>query len=233
MSAMKEQLEGTRYVEQYIHTLTHQLKTPIASIKGAAELLTEPMPESQRQQFISNIHNESNKLQVLVQHMLSLAEIENRQSLSNIQAINLDDLLTNIIHTLSTNINAKSLHITIKPAKGININGEAFLIEQALSNLINNAISFSPEHANIIITVTALEHKVEICIEDEGSGIPEYASAHIFERFYSLPRLGEKQKSTGLGLCFVKEIARLHGGKIELQNRDPHGVIAKLYLKLN
>ena len=108
-----------------------------------------------------------------------------------------------------------------------------FLIEQALVNLIENAISFSPANANIIITVTALEHKMEICIEDEGSGIPEYAKAHIFERFYSLPRSGEKQKSTGLGLCFVKEIARLHGGSIELQNREPCGVIARLCLKRN
>ncbi len=232
MSAMKEQLEGTKYVEQYIHTLTHQLKTPIASIKGAAELLTEKMPEPQKQRFIRNIHDESNKLQIIVQYMLSLAEIENRQSLSNIQTIQLDDLLNRIIHTLSPSIHAKSLHI-IKPVNEVKIKGEAFLIEQALSNLINNAISFSPADANISITVTTLENEVEICIEDEGDGIPDYAAAHIFDRFYSLPRSGEKQKSTGLGLCFVKEIARLHGGKIELQYRESHGVIAKLYVKRN
>ena len=100
-------------------------------------------------------------------------------------------------------------------------------------NLIDNAISFSPEHASIIIKMTQQENKVEISIEDEGSGIPDYALAHIFERFYSLPRLGDKQKSTGLGLCVVKEIAGLHGGNIELENRKTPGVIAKLSLSVD
>ena len=100
-------------------------------------------------------------------------------------------------------------------------------------NLIDNAISFSPEHASIIITMTQQENKVEISIEDEGSGIPDYAVEHIFERFYSLPRSGQTQKSAGLGLCFVKEIARLHGGNIELQNSKARGVIAKLSLSVN
>lgn len=233
MSSMKEKLEGSKYVEQYIHTLTHQLKTPIASIKGAAELLTEKMYENQRQRFVANIHTESDKLQQIVQHMLTLAEMENRQSLNMIEPIDLGELLTRIIQSLSTNTQTKALQITFNSDQQIIVNGETFLIEQALFNLIDNAISFSPEHARIIITMTQQENNVIISIEDEGSGIPDYAVEHIFERFYSLPRSGDKQKSTGLGLCFVKEIARLHGGNIELQNNKMGGVIAKLSLSVN
>jgi two-component system sensor histidine kinase CreC len=233
MASMKEKLEGTRYVEQYIHTLTHQLKTPIASIKGASELLTEKMPDSQRQRFINNIHTESNKLQQIVQHMLSLAEMENKQSLSSIEEIDLFALITQIIQSLSTNIQTKALHISLKPQSPTIFQGEVFLIEQALFNLIDNAISFSPKQATIFITVIQQENKIEICIEDEGSGIPDYALPHIFERFYSLPRSGENQKSTGLGLCFVKEIARLHNGSIELTNRKTQGVSARLSLHSN
>lgn len=230
MASMKEKLEGTRYVEQYIHTLTHQLKTPIASIKGAAELLTEEMPEHQKKLFVSNIRTESNKLQQIVQHMLSLAEIENRQSLSSNEAINLSLLLAKIIQSLSTQIQSQTLDIQLPPDSAIVIFGEPFLIEQALFNLINNAVSFSPKQASIHISIIQLEKKVEIRIEDQGSGIPDYALAHIFERFYSLPRKGETQKSTGLGLCFVKEIARLHNGSIELTNKKPQGVLAILQL---
>ncbi len=230
MASMKEKLDGKRYVEQYIHTLTHQLKSPIASIKGASELLTEEMPDKQRQRFIGNIQTESNKLQEIVQHMLSLAEMENKQSLNSVEAIDLYALLTKIIHSLSANIQTKHLHIQLNPQSPTLIYGEPFLIEQALFNLLDNAISFSQVKATIFITVKQLDSKIEITIEDEGSGIPNYALPHVFERFYSLPRSGEQQKSTGLGLCFVKEIARLHNGDIELTNRKDKGVLAKLSL---
>jgi two-component system sensor histidine kinase CreC len=231
MASMKEKLEGSRYVEQYIHTLTHQLKSPIASIKGASELLTEEMPDKQRQKFISNIQAESNKLQEIVQHMLSLAEMENKQSLNSVEKIDLHTLLTKIIHSFSSKLQSKKVQIQLKPYSAIFISGETFLLEQALLNLIDNAISFSPEYAKINIMITQQENSVEILIEDEGSGIPDYALAHIFERFYSLPRQGENKKSTGLGLCFVKEIARLHHGSIELSNRKPQGISARLNLE--
>lgn len=230
MVSMKEKLEGTRYVEQYIHTLTHQLKSPISSIKGAAELLTEEMPKNQQQRFISNIHIEASKLQQIVQHMLSLAEIENRQSLNSNEKIDLYLLLTKIIQSLSSQVQEKSLQIQLDIQPSALIFGESFLIEQALFNLIDNAVSFSPIQANIFISLIQLEKKVEIHIEDQGSSIPDYALPHIFERFYSLPRTGEKQKSTGLGLCFVKEIARLHHGSVELTNKRTQGVIATLTL---
>lgn len=232
MSSMKARLDGTHYVEQYIHTLTHQLKTPIASIKGASELLTEKMSTEQQQRFISNIHDESKKLQLIVQHMLSLAEIENRGSLNQVQTIPVHDLITRIINSFSSAVKNKAIEITLTANPDIKIIGEAFLIEQALFNLIDNAISFSPEHANITIDAKQQEKMLIISIADEGKGIPDYALPHIFERFYSLPRSTEKQKSTGLGLCFVKEIARLHGGNIELHNKEPHGVVAVLNLGL-
>ncbi len=234
MSSMKTRLDGTRYVEQYIHTLTHQLKTPISSIIGATELLTEDMPKNQQRLFIKNIHDESNKLQLIVQHMLSLAEIENRDSLGTIQSINLKILLEKVIQGFSKNIQNKLLQITINDEGETSIKGDLFLVEQALVNLIDNAISFSPKQGSISMTIEQQKNTVLVNIEDEGEGIPHYAIENIFERFYSLPRSGEKLKSTGLGLCFVKEIARLHGGNIKLLNKEPHGVLAILKLsKIN
>lgn len=230
MAAMKEELEGKQYIEQYVHTLAHQLKTPIASIQGAAELLNEEMPALQRQRFIHNIDQEAERLQQLVQYMLSLAAIENRHQLDSLQAIELKPLTDEIIQSQMAAIDNKTLKVINTIPDTLNISGERFLLQQAISNLLDNAIGFSPEKGTITISSETDQASVTVSMSDEGPGIPEFAEDRLFERFYSLPRPKCTKKSSGLGLCFVKEIARLHGGDIQLGNHRPHGVTASLRL---
>ncbi len=230
MAAMKEELEGKKYVEHYVHTLAHQLKTPIASIKGAAELLNEDMPELQRDRFVHNIGQEAGRLQQLVQCMLSLAAIENLQQLDSLQAVELNSLTEEIIHSQMAAINNKSLTVINQIPKSQKVTGEHFLLQQAISNLLDNAIGFSPENGVITISSETDRASIMIRMNDQGPGIPEFAEGRLFERFYSLPRPACQQKGSGLGLCFVKEIARLHGGDIQLRNHQPHGVTASLRL---
>ncbi len=233
MVSMKEELQGKKYVENYVHTLAHQLKTPIASIKSAAELLTEDMDAVQRRRFVGNIGAETRRLQHIVNYMLSLAALENRPQLENRQIIALKPLVNEIIRSHAAVIDSKSLSIINLLTEQQQVEGEAFLLQQALTNLLSNALDFSPPHGEIEIRSESDTHSVSLLISDQGPGIPEFARERLFERFYSLPRPGHKQKSTGLGLCFVKEIARLHGGSVRLDNRLPQGTTATLRLNVN
>lgn len=110
----------------------------------------------------------------------------------------------------------------------LRVRAEPFLLRLALTNLLKNAIEFSPTDGKIIVTARAERGRVKICVDDQGPGIPDYARDRIFERFYSLPRPGTGAKSTGLGLSFVHEIAHLHGGTIRIENRAQGGCRAEL-----
>lgn len=107
--------------------------------------------------------------------------------------------------------------------------GDDELLEQALGNLLDNAIDLTPQGGTIELTARERQKHVQLIVSDSGSGIPDYALARIFERFYSLPR-ENGLKSSGLGLAFVQEVARLHQGEIALHNRREGGVSATLTL---
>ncbi len=104
--------------------------------------------------------------------------------------------------------------------KDVHVRGDAFVLQTALNNLVQNAIDFSPENSAVSIGLKVMDDRAFFIVEDEGPGMPDYAVDRVFERFYSLPRPTNGKKSSGLGLCFVKEAALLHGGSAELENRD-------------
>lgn len=123
-----------------------------------------------------------------------------------------------------------SLKLALLPAASVT--GEAFLLRQALNNLLDNAIDFSPSGSEIVLTAKIEGPTLTLCLRDHGPGIPDYASERVFERFYSLPRPASGKKSTGLGLPFVREVAALHGGSIHLDNAGDGGAVATLTLPL-
>ena len=225
MTTMKTELEGKQYVERYVQTLTHQLKAPLAAIIGAAELLDEHMPEAQRARFIGNIEAEAQRLQQIVQRMLALADLENRDTLAQLERINLAALLADVLQTQSIHLQQKALSVNLSVPEDMQVAGERFLVQQALNNLLDNAIDFAETHSVIDIKITQVSQGVTITLNNTGALIPAYAQNRLLERFYSLPRPGSVQKSSGLGLCLVNEVARLHHGSLELHNRaDQLGV---------
>lgn len=110
--------------------------------------------------------------------------------------------------------------------------GDAFLLRQAVINLLENAIAFSPDGGTVQLRTQLEDGQVQLLVEDRGSGVPDYAIERVFERFYSLARPQTGQRSSGLGLPFVREVARLHGGDVRLRNRDGGGAIATLRLPI-
>ncbi|MDH5785542.1 MAG: two-component system sensor histidine kinase CreC [Chromatiales bacterium] len=232
MEAMRSELEGKDYVEHYLHTLTHELKSPLAAIRGAAELLDEEMALEDRRRFVANIRNESERLQQVVEQLLGLAALEKRQGLEQVEAIDISKLLRQLCEDKTAMLQPKGIKFETDFAQSAVIAGERFLIQQALSNLIDNAIAFSPQGGEISLTTQIMGNRCEITITDQGPGIPDYARERVFDRFYSLPRPDGSARSSGLGLSFVKEVALLHGGEVKLLNGES-GVVATLYLPIS
>jgi two-component system sensor histidine kinase CreC len=227
---MRDALEGRNYVERYVQTLTHEMKSPLSAIQGASELLREEMPDEQRDRFLENIRSESQRAHHLIDRLLALAGLEKRNEIEHPESIGAAALLADILNSLRPVAEKKSIRFETGIEDSVTLYGEAFLLRQALANLLQNAIDFSPDHGIIQITVTRKQQSVVIQLADEGPGIPDYALPRIFERFYSRPRPDHGKKSSGLGLNFVQEVAALHGGNIQICNRVPTGALATLTL---
>jgi two-component system sensor histidine kinase CreC len=171
-------------------------------------------------------------MQQVVERLLGLAALEKRQTLQQVEAIDLYGLIGELMESREPRLREKSLTIEREGDTDVTCQGERFLLQQALGNLLDNAIDFSPSGGEISITTETQANQLQITISDQGPGIPDYAADRLFERFYSLPRPDGSGKSTGLGLAFVREVAELHGGEIRLLNRSNDGAVAVLVLPL-
>jgi two-component system sensor histidine kinase CreC len=232
---MQETLEGRRYAEEYVTTLTHELKSPLSAIRGAAELLQdEEMPPDQRARFIANVRSESERIAQIVERMLDLAKLENRREKPEMEAVEMNALLRTVAESHAAQLAQRGVKMEISAAEGLTVTGNPFLLHQAVENLVQNAVEWSPEGGTVKVGAEVTGDRVHIAVTDDGPGIPDFALDRIFDRFYSLARPDTGRKSTGLGLNFVREVARSHGGTIRVENRVPNhpdqGAIAELVL---
>lgn len=237
---MRDALAGRNYVADYVQTLTHELKSPLSAIRGAAELLNdEPaMPEADRQRFLGNIQRETLRIQELVDRMMELAALESRRQIEHPEAVALRPLLHELAASAQPVAAARRIEVVVLPGDegdAAIVEGDALLLRRAIGNLLDNAIDFSPTGGRVTLALAVGQRSssVDIIVRDQGPGIPDYADDKVFERFYSLARPHSQKKSTGLGLAFVKEIAGLHRGKVSLRNAgDGVGAVAVLTLPM-
>ncbi|MCX9148999.1 two-component system sensor histidine kinase CreC [Pseudomonas sp. TB1-B1] len=226
---MRTQLEGKAYVEHYVHTLTHELKSPLAAIRGAAELLQGDMSREQQQRFVGNIDSESARLQQLIERLLNLAQVEQRQGLEEQSSIALGALVDAVLKAQCARTEGAGLRVEQAIAADVKVFGEPFLLRQALGNLLENALDFTPPGGLLKFSAQTLHNDVQVSLFNQAAPIPDYALPRLSERFYSLPRPASGRKSTGLGLNFVEEVMKLHGGALQIGN-VPGGVQVVLHL---
>ncbi|RJR32348.1 MAG: two-component system sensor histidine kinase CreC [Desulfobacteraceae bacterium] len=229
---MKEALEGRKYVEQYVQTLTHEIKSPLSAIRGAAELLDEGMPAERRARFLSNVRTEAGRIQDIVDRLLELSALETMKMLQKIEAVPFPALVRVVLESKEPMISKKYLNVSAGMDEEIIVKGDSFLLHQAVSNLLQNAVDFSPNHGSILLGAHVESGTMIFTVADEGPGIPEYAREKVFEKFFSLQRPSTGKKSTGLGLNFVRQVALLHNGDVELENLDGKGLRATLRLTM-
>ncbi|MCJ8312548.1 MAG: two-component system sensor histidine kinase CreC [Pseudomonadales bacterium] len=215
---MRIQLEGKNYVENYVQALTHELKSPIAAIKGSIELMSTDMPNSQHEQFSKTIFNQAKRLEQTIDQMLKLAALENIHTLET-QSIDIVKIINNTTKEKQAHADIKQLKFLIHSNENtvsINVNQDLLLI--AINNLIDNALDFAEEKSTIEIEIKSKANSTNIIIKNQGEAIPDFAKAKLFDRFYSLPRPNNQPKSTGLGLSFVRQIMDLHQGLVLINN---------------
>ena len=226
LDTMRARLEDRAYVERYVATLTHEMKSPLAAIRGAAELLEEEMPEADRQRFVGNIRDQEARLRALLDRMLDQAALEQRQGLERPEDLALGPLVARVVAAKDVTLARRNLHVTVDVFEDLRAFGESFLLEQALSNLLDNAAAFAPEGSTVRVSAVREEAWLRLAVRDEGPGVPDYALPKVFEAFYSLPNPATGRKGTGLGLRFVQEVAELHGGEAGLRNHPQGGAEA-------
>ena len=229
---MRDALAGRQYATEYVQALTHEIKSPLSAIRGAAELLQEKMPEAERERFIANITRESQRIQELVDRLLELSALEGQRRLERLESVDLRRLAVDAVAAAQPGARRRGVALAMALGKPVTVEGDAFLLQRALSNLLENAIDFSPVHETVDVSIEVTARTAAICVRDHGPGIPDYASDKIFDKFYSLARPHSGKKSTGLGLSFVREAAELHHGRISLTNAPGGGVLARLELPL-
>jgi two-component system sensor histidine kinase CreC len=223
LAAMRERLEGKQYVEKYVQNLAHEMKSPLTAIVSASELLEGDMPEAERQRFATLIQEQANRLYLVIERMLQLAKVEQLQRLEDNQPLDLADLVGQVAETRRVALQKQNLSVNIEAKNGVSCRGDAFLLQQAIGNLLDNAIDFSPAGGAIDITLEETSGRLLLKVRDYGEGAPKYALPQIFDRFYSLPRPATGRKSTGIGLPFVREVAHLHGGEVRFGNHPEGG----------
>ncbi|MBB3180368.1 two-component system sensor histidine kinase CreC [Variovorax sp. Sphag1AA] len=230
---MRDALTGRNYVADYVQTFTHEVKSPLSAIRGAAELIQEPsMPQAERERFLANIAHETQRIQEIVDRMMELTALETRRALERSEPVALAPLLRDIGTGAQAAASKRDIRINVAIHNEARVEGDPFLLRRAISNLLDNAIDFSPDGAEVLLALEAEGRRARITVRDRGKGIPDFAKDKVFEKFYSLARPHSQKKSTGLGLAFVKEIATLHRGRVELVNAPRGGAQATLTLPL-
>jgi len=244
---MRRQLEGKDYVEQYVHSLTHELKSPVSAIKGASEIINPEMSPDELACFMSNIQYEANRIDEMINRLLALAAIERRDNLQNAEPVDLVELVGQIRETKRSLLLEKQIGFSVILPESAFTFGDQFLLIQLLDNILQNAIDFSFKNSSIELGITeessatsnrtiagekntTQEERWLLTVRDHGEGIPDYAKSKIFDRFYSLARPITKKKSSGLGLSFVKQIINLHDGNIQIDNQTDGGVLVSIIL---
>ncbi|MFC3626617.1 two-component system sensor histidine kinase CreC [Vogesella amnigena] len=229
LGRMRSELDGKAYVEQYVHDLTHELKSPLAGIRAAAEILHDELAPEDRARFLRHVESEVGRLQQIIDYLLQLASLETGTAAKQFVRLDLAGLLRTQLAALAPQLGSRRIE-TILPDGECLLQGDAFLLGQALRNVLQNAIDFSRMDGCIQLHLHRVDHLLTLRIANDGEPIPDFALPQLFQRFFSLPRAGGK-KGCGLGLALTRAILQLHGGDIAIANAPP-GVCVAIRLPL-
>ncbi len=217
----QKKLEGLR--RDFVANVSHELRTPLSVIKGYVETLVDggrDMPVEDREKFLLTIQRHTERLNSLLEDLLTLSRLESTTPGLNSEKINLTALISSVVEDVSRRPAASghSLKLTLEPGVG-ELAIDPLKITQVFENLIDNALKYSPRGSVIEVTAKVDAAGVQVCVRDNGPGIPAEDLLRIFERFYRVDKGRSREKGgTGLGLSIVKHIIQLHGGRVWVES---------------
>lgn len=222
--------------KDFVANVSHELRTPITSIKGFSETLLDGAFKDEQMllSFLTIIHDESNRIQVLVNDLLELSKIERHGFALDVMPTKLQDILVRVVDLTSSELENKNMQFDVEIEQDAVILGDVNRLMQIFTNLINNAIAYSKEETTVSLRISANEEYGIFEVKDEGIGIEKAEIARIFERFYRVDRARSRNSGgTGLGLSIVKHLIEAHNGKIQVTSEIGKGTSIKVFLPLN
>lgn len=221
-----------RMRSEFVANVSHELKTPIAAVKGFAETLLSGSVEDHEttRSFLQIIYDESERLNRLIGDIMELSKIESKREPLNLAPIQMDKFLSSVVEFMQPSANKKNINISLHAPENIYIEADEDRLRQVFVNLLSNAVNYTPENGSVkVILQTAGERngdyeKVIISVVDTGIGIPKKDLPRIFERFYRVDKARSRGSGgTGLGLSIVKHLVELHHGSIHVESDLGYG----------
>ena len=216
MDRMRVRLQGRDYIEGYVRALTHELKSPVAAIRGAGELLQDELPAADRAEFATQVVQQSERLQRLIDRLLELSKLEQRQHAEGNAPVALHDCAAAAIAHTQGRAAQRGVALVLS-GQGHSGPWEAELITLAIGNLLDNAIDFAPAGSTVRVELDG----ATVAVQDAGPGVPDYALPRQGERFFTTARPGGERSGSGLGLAIVQRVMVLHGGQMQVRNTAP------------
>jgi two-component system phosphate regulon sensor histidine kinase PhoR len=220
-----KKLERVR--KDFVANVSHELRTPLTSIKGFVEALKDGAISEQEQstRFLSIISQHTDMMNKIISDLLQLSQIESKEFELKLEPFSVRELVEEVVYTLKRSADQKSQELVISlPPDELRALGDKYRVNQALINLVDNAIKYTPEGGKIRIEVQDKGEQIEIAVIDDGIGIPLTDLPRIFERFYTVDKGRSRELGgTGLGLSIVKHIVEAHGGKVQVESQPGRG----------
>jgi two-component system phosphate regulon sensor histidine kinase PhoR len=211
-----------RIRKDFVANVSHELKTPITSIKGFAETLLEGALEDEEasRSFVSIIRDQSERLVAIIEDLLSLSRLEQQDEQSfEREESSIAAIINGAVQVCSSRAQEKGSRIEVDCPEDLHIYGNGLLIEQALVNLIDNAVKYSPPQTRVEVSCRDAGEGVYVTVRDNGPGIPQKDLSRVFERFYRVDKTRSRELGgTGLGLAIVKHIVISHGGEVTVES---------------
>jgi signal transduction histidine kinase len=208
--------------DAFLNAVTHELKTPIASIRLYLETLkSREVEQEKREEFYDVMLTDSNRLLNTVEQVLQASRTKDKNRLLNISEIELGELLKDCIAIIKSRYKLDGEIKMIEPSKEITISGDRSELQTVLTNLLDNAVKYSKPEIKILVKLSDINKRfTEIVIKDSGVGLEPAELKRVFKRFYRVPNVStQKTKGTGLGLYISEAIIKKHGGKIFVESK--------------
>lgn len=221
--------------KDFVANVSHELKTPITSIKGFSETLLEGAMHNEEslQKFLTIIYDESERLRLLIDDLLTLSRLEQEELDLSFSNVNMDHLLNEVVSLIQFHADQNRIVFEKKIEKSLTITGDYKKIKQVFINLLTNAVNYTGENGKVLLEVMAAGDYVKINVTDTGIGIEPQHITRIFERFYRIDRdRSRKTGGTGLGLAITRHIVESHEGKIEVESELHKGSTFTVYLPI-
>lgn len=221
---LRKEAELARRERNFLLAVTHELKTPVASLRLFLETLRtrRQLPEEQRDRLVGDALGETNRLDHLVENILLSTRFELEQAIHR-EPLNLSQLVHHVSEKLSRTVGQEHCFV-VSVTPNLGLDGDASMLESLLTNLVDNAVKYAPKGSQVTIALNNERQRARLTVRDEGCGIPVSEHTNIFSKFY---RVGNEEtrrsKGTGLGLYLVHRIAMLHQGAVGIEPVDGVG----------